>query len=85
VDWTCICDKKVKEFFTARSEVEEILNAELLKQMKGRVYELPLKLEQLDMDYFRSKAKEIADFFIDLCDQSIRYMELKSEVKFNKQ
>lgn len=85
VDWTCICDKKVKEFFTARSEVEEILNAELLKQMKGRVYELPSQLAQLDMDYFRSKAKEIADFFIDLCDQSIRYMELKSEVKFNKQ
>ncbi len=84
VDWTCICDKKVKEFFTARGDVEEILNAELLKQMKGRIYELPSQLAQLDMDYFRSKAKEITDFFVDLCDQSIRYMELKSEAKLNE-
>lgn len=85
VDWTCICDKKVKEFFTARGDVEEILNAELLKQMKGRVYELPPELARLDIEYFRSKAKEITDFFVDLCDQSIRYMELKSEVRCNKQ
>jgi hypothetical protein len=85
VDWTCICDKKVKEFFTTRADIEEILNAELLKQMKGRVYELPSQLAQLDMDYFRSKAREITDFFVDLCGQSIRYMELKSEVKCNKQ
>lgn len=53
--------------------------------MKGRVYELPSQLAQLDMDYFRSKAREITDFFDDLCGQSIRYMELKSEVNFNKQ
>jgi hypothetical protein len=75
----------VKEFFTTRADIEEILNAELLKQMKGRVYELPSQLAQLDMDYFRSKAREITDFFVDLCGQSIRYMELKSEVKCNKQ
>ena len=85
VDWTCICDKKVKEFFMPKDDVEEILNAELLKQMKGRVYELPLKLEQLDMEYFRSRGKEIAEFFIDLCDRSIKYMELKSEDKSDKQ
>ncbi len=52
--------------------------------MKGRVYELPSQLAQLDMDYFRSKAREITDFFVDLCDRSIKYMEVKSEGKLNE-
>jgi len=85
VDWTCICDKKVKVFFEPKDNLEEILNSELLKPMKGRVYELPPALEQLNMGYFQSRAKEIADFFIEICDRSLEYMELKSGIEFNKQ
>ena len=81
VDWTCICDKKVKEFFRPKDDLDKRLNEELLKQMKGRVYELPPELAQLDIEYLRSKAKEIKDFFVDLCDQSMKYMELKSQIK----
>jgi len=78
VAWTCICDKKVSQFFVAKDDTEEILNGQLLKLMKGRVYELPPELDQLDLNYFKSKAKAIAAFFTDLCEQSLKYMELKS-------
>jgi len=81
IEWTCICDKKVKAFFEPRGSLEEILNREILKVMKGRVYELPEELAQLDMDYFESKAKAIGSFFTDLCEQSLAYMEKKSQLK----
>ncbi|CAM3795658.1 hypothetical protein [Sphingobacterium prati] len=80
IEWTCICDKKVKAFFEPHGALEEILNSEILKVMKGRVYELPSELDRLDIAHFKSRAKEIADFFIDLCEQSLAYMEMKSGV-----
>lgn len=81
IEWTCICDKKVKAFFEPHGSLEEILNSEILKVMKGRVYELPEELAQLDMDYFESKAKAVGCFFTDLCEQSLAYMEKKSQLK----
>lgn len=83
IEWTCICDKRVKKFFMPKDELEGILNGELLKQTKGRVDELPPELEELHMEYFELRAKEIADFFTAICEQSVKYMEVKSGIKFN--
>lgn len=83
VEWSCICDKKVSDFFTSNEPSEALLHQETLKDMKGRVYELPAELEQLEMDYFKSSANRIADFFADLCQQSLKYMEMKSGIKIN--
>lgn len=83
VEWSCICDKKVSDFFTSNEPSEALLYQELLKDMKGRIYELPIELDRLDMDYFKSKASRIIAFFADLCEQSLRYMEVKSGIKIN--
>jgi len=83
IEWTCICDEKVKEFFMPTDDLDGIVNHEILKQMKGRIYELPSEMNQLDMEYFKYKAKRIADFFTDLCDRSLEYMEAKSQLKIN--
>jgi len=83
VEWSCICDKKVSDFFTSNEPSEALLYQELLKDMKGRVYELPPELDQLEMEYFKSNASRIIAFFADLCEQSLRYMEMKSGIKIN--
>lgn len=83
IEWTCICDKKVSEFFVSNEPFEDILYQEILKDMKGRVYELSPELEELEMDFFKSSANRITTFFADLCEQSLRYMERKSGIKIN--
>lgn len=84
IEWTCVCDKRVKAFFSSKDAVENILNAEVLKPMKGRIHALPQELVQLDMDYFKSRAKDIAYFLMDLGGQSLSYMEAKSGIGANQ-
>ncbi len=83
IDWTCICDNRLKEFFIAKSDIDGILNAELMRQTKSRIYELPPELAQLDMSVFSAKARDIGNIFLDLCQQSLKYMEAKSGIKIN--
>lgn len=84
IEWSCICDKKVSDFFTSDEPAEDMLFREILKDMKGRVYELPAELDQFEMDYFKSTANRIAAFFADLCERSLRYMEMKSGMGTNQ-
>lgn len=84
VEWTNICDRKVKAFFEPKGPLEEILNSEILKPMKGRIYELPPALHQADRAYFIRRANELAEFFMDLCASSMAYMEMKSRGKANE-
>ncbi|PUV22388.1 hypothetical protein [Sphingobacterium athyrii] len=84
VEWSCICDKKVSDFFTSNEPAEALLCQELLKDMKGRIHELSPELNQLEMEYFKSNANRIVAFFADLCEQSLRYMEMKSGMGANQ-
>lgn len=84
VEWSCICDKKVSDFFTSNEPAEALLYQELLKDMKGRIHELPPELNQLEMEYFKSNANRIVSFFGDLCELSLRYMEMKSGMGANQ-
>lgn len=84
IEWSCICDKKVSDFFTSDEPADDMLFREILKDMKGRVYELPAELDQFEMDYFKSTANRIAAFFADLCERSLRYMEMKSGMGTNQ-
>ncbi|ULT27648.1 hypothetical protein KUH03_13625 [Sphingobacterium sp. E70] len=62
IDWTCICDSRLKEFFVPKNNIDGVLNAELIRQTKSRIYELPPELAQLDMSIFSAKASDIAIF-----------------------
>jgi len=83
IDWTCICDSRLKEFFVPKNNIDGVLNAELIRQTKSRIYELPPELAQLDMSIFSAKANDIGNIFLDLCQQSLKYMEAKSGIKIN--
>ncbi|MNE88403.1 hypothetical protein D3C80_1857090 [compost metagenome] len=84
IDWTCICDSRLKEFFVPKNNIDGVLNAELIRQTKSRIYELPPELAQLDMSIFSAKASDIGNIFLDLCQQSLEYMEAKSGLIVNQ-
>lgn len=84
IDWTCICDSRLKEFFVPKNNIDGVLNAELIRQTKSRIYELPPELAQLDMSIFSAKASDIGNIFLDLCEQSLKYMEAKSGLIVNQ-
>lgn len=81
IEWTCICDSRLKEFFVPKNNIDGVLNAEIIRQTKSRIYELPPELAQLDMSIFSAKASDIGNIFLDLCQQSLKYMEAKSGIK----